>query len=423
MYLGKTLKILAPFHSRNFRLYFGGQWVSLVGSWMTNTATVWVVYELTRSPMWLAVVGLATQLPSIVLGPFAGVLIDRVDRLRLLMATQCLAMVHASLLAVFMLSGVLNVWMILGLALFQGVIASVDMPTRQSMAVLLAERREDLSGVIALNASMFHLARLIGPAIAGIVIATFGAGVCFTLDAVSYIAVLIALIAMRLPAGKSKVVPLVAGVMAQLREGVRYVIGSFPIRTHVLLSGGMAAFTLSYATLMPQYADVFFGGDARTLGILLSSAAAGALTAALYLAGRARLAGIGSAITTGAIMSGIGLWGFAVSRELWISCVCLAVAGGGGILVMASNNTLIQSMLEDDKRGRVMSLYTVVFFGGFPLGGLLNGWLAARFGPAVVPAFAGTAALGLAAIYVRMRPHLRVDIKRILHAQSAQFEG
>lgn len=388
---------------------------------MTNTAMVWVVFELTQSPLWLAAVGLASQLPSIIVGPFAGVLIDRVDRLKLLMVMQFFSMFHAAALAALTLTGSLNIWVLLGLALFHGIIAAVDMPTRQSLSVVLAERREDLSGVIALNASMFHLARLIGPAVAGIVIATFGAGVCFTADAVSYIAVLSALAAMRLPVVKDKKPAIRPGVLAQMHEGVRYVVGSFAIRTHVLLSGAMAAFTLSYAILMPQYATAFFDGDARTLGLLLSSTAAGALIAALYLAARSKLAGIGSAITAGALMSGGALWGFAFSRNLWISCVCLTIAGAGGILVMASNNTLIQSMLEDDKRGRVMSLYTVVFFGGFPLGGLLNGWLASHFGAPVVPAFCGSAALILASAYIYLRPRLRVDIKRALHIRAEQI--
>lgn len=388
----------------------------MVGTWMTNTATVWLVYELTQSPLWLGVAALAGQLPAVVLGPFAGVWVDRVDRLKLLIAAQCFAMLHAGALAVLTFSGVINIWFLLGLTLFHGVVNSVDMPTRQSLSVLLADRREDLAGVIAMNASMFHLARLAGPAVAGVVIALFGAAVCFAVDAVSYIAVLVALFAMRLRKPEISTAKR-QSVMVDLIEGVKYVAGSFPIRTHMLLSGAMAAFVLSYASLMPMYSDVFFHGNAETLGWMMASTAAGALIAALYLASRRSLAGIGSAIVTGALLTVAALWGFAYTRDFTMSCILLAVAGGGGILVLASNNTLIQSMLEENKRGRVMSLYGVVFFGGFPLGALFNGWLAARFGAAAAPVFSGCAGLLLAVFYVWIRPKLRVEIKELIHAQ------
>lgn len=408
--------MLAPFRSRNFRLYFFGQWISLTGTWMTNTAMVWLVYDLTGSPMWLAIVGMASQLPMVVAGPFAGVLVDRVDRLRLLTVLQVLMMSYAVALAALTFSGMINQWWLLALALFHGFVHSVDVPTRQSMTMMLAERRENLTGVIALNASMFHGARVIGPAVAGFMIASFGAAVCFAADATSYIAVLACLGVMRNPAGKSPPAATTSGVLGQLREGVAYASGSFPLRWHLGLTGAMGFFVLSYAALMPMYADVFFGGSARTLGLMMTSTAVGALTAALYLASRRRLAGIGSVITAGAGLCGLGLLGFAFSRDLWTSCALLTIVGFGGILVMAANNTVVQSLVEEDKRGRVMSLYGVLFSGGLPLGSLWNGWLASTIAPQAVPIFTGISALIITVIFVRMRPRLRTAVRAVLQA-------
>ena len=403
---------LAPFSSRNYRLFFGGQVVSLMGSWMTQTAIVWLVYQLTHSAAWLGVVAFSGQVPGLLIGPAAGVWVDRLDRRRLLIATQGLAMLQSLALAWFTLSGSISVTKLALLAMVQGVINAFDMPARQALPVLLVEKKEHLGSVIAMNVSMFHLARLVGPAVAGFVIAGIGAGWCFLIDGVSYVAVIAALLAMRLrqePVAKSG-----QSIWHDFRSGLDYALGFGPIRRLIWLVGCMALFGMSFAVLTPVYAREYFGGDARTLGLLMSSSAAGSVMAAVYLSGRRSLRGLGRVIYSGAVLMGLALIAFAFSRHLALSICCLLLAGGGSILVIASSNTLLQNLVDGDKRGRVMSLYTMAFLGGMPVGSLLTGLLAHQVSTTFATTVNGAACLLLGYLFYRQLPRFRAQAKPAL---------
>jgi MFS family permease len=405
-------RLLTPFSSRNYRLYFGGQLVSLLGTWMTQTATIWLVYHLTGSPFWLGAVGLIGQAPAVLLSPLGGVWVDRLDRLVLLKATQALAMVQSLLLALFTFTGWLTIEGLTALAMFQGLINAFDLPARQSLNVMLAEKREHLPAIIGMNSSMFNLARLAGPALAGLVIASAGAGWCFLIDGLSYLAVLAALCAMRLshpqpaPSGRS--------VWHELREGTRYAWGFLPIRALILMTGAIGVFGFSYAVLVPVYARTVFGGDARTLGWLMSATAAGSVAGALYLASRKSIRGLGSTIVFGGVLAAIAMGIFAFSEILWLSMLCLALIGMGAILVFASNNTLVQNLVEENKRGRTMSIYTVAFLGGMPLGGLLTGALADVAGVTLATSLNAVLCLALTLVFAGMLPRLRRDARPVL---------
>lgn len=403
---------LAPFASRNYRLFFSGQIVSLMGSWMTQTATVWLVYHITHSAFWLGVVACAGQLPGLLIGPAAGVWVDRLDRRFLLIATQVASMLQSLALAYFTLSGKINITQLTLLAMVQGVINAFDMPARQALPVLLVEKKEHLANVIAMNVSMFHLARLTGPAIAGFVIAGIGAGFCYLFDGLSYLAVIVAFVAMRLrqpPVDQSG-----ASIWDDFRSGLDYALGFGPIRRLIFLIGCMALFGMSFAVLTPVYARDYFGGDARTLGLLMSSSAAGAVIAAVYLSSRESLRGLGRVIYAGAGLMGMALIAFAFSRNLAMSIGCLVLAGCGTILVVASSNTLLQNLVDEGKRGRVMSLYTMAFLGGMPMGSLLTGSLAQQCGTTVATCANGVACLILGCLFFRQLPAFREQARPVL---------
>jgi MFS family permease len=405
-------RILTPFSSRNYRLYFAGQAISMLGTWITQTATVWLVYHLTGSPAWLGAVAFLGQLPAILISPLGGVWVDRLDRMMLLKVTQALAMVQSFLLAAFTLTGQMNIWLLTGLAMFQGLINAFDLPTRQSLNILLAEKREHLPAIIAMNSSMINLARLVGPALAGVIIAWVGAGWCFLLDALSYIAVLAAVFAMRLAVPLPA--PRAGSVWTELREGWHYTWGFLPIRALLLMTAATGIFGLSYAVLIPVYAKMVFGGDAMLLGLLMSASAAGSVLAALYLAGRKSIRGLGRAIVFGGVLSAVALAVFAFSKTLWLSLACLVLTGMGGILIFASNNTLIQNLVEETKRGRTMSIYTVAFLGGMPLGALLTGSVADVIGITPATCLNAAACLAIAILFARWLPRLRSEARPVL---------
>lgn len=379
---------------------------------MTQTTTVWLVYHITGSPFWLGAVALLGQLPAILLSPLGGVWVDRLDRLKLLKATQILAMAQSLLLAFFTLTGRIDIWLLTGLAMFQGLINAFDLPVRQSLNVLLAEKREHLPAIIGMNSSMINLARLVGPAIAGFVIAGVGAGWCYLADGLSYVAVLAAIFSMRL--ARPQPAPRSGSVWHEMREGMRYARGFLPIRALVLMTGAMGVFGMSFAVLMPVYARTVFGGDARTLGMLMSASAAGSVLAALYLAGRSSIRGLGRTIIFGGMLAGGALVVFAFSKILWLSMLCLVLTGMGAILVFASNNTLIQNLVEESKRGRTMSIYTVAFLGGMPLGGLLTGSMAAVAGIVPVTCFNAAACILLSVMFGCYLPRLRTEARPVL---------
>ncbi|HSS50804.1 MAG TPA: MFS transporter [Thermoanaerobaculia bacterium] len=397
---------------RNYRLFFSGQSVSLVGTWMTRIATSWLVYRLTRSALLLGLVGFAGQIPSFLLAPFAGVLIDRWDRHRLLIVTQVLAMLQSAALAVLALTGVINVWHVLALSLFQGLINSFDMPARQAFVVQMVEDRADLSNAIALNSSMVNAARLLGPSIGGVLIAAVGEGWCFFWDAVSYLAVIASLLLMRLPprpkrqAARSKVLP-------ELREGLAYVAASPPIRSILLLLALVSLVGMPYTVLMPVFASTVLHGGPHTLGFLMAATGVGALLGAVFLARRRSVLGLGKVIPTTAALFGASLAAFSLSRFLGLSLVLLLFTGVGFMVTMSASNTVLQTLVEDNKRGRVMSLYTMAIMGMTPFGSLLAGGLASRIGAPRTLLFGGLGCIAAALWFTLLLPKLRERVRPI----------
>jgi len=397
---------------RNYRLFFSGQSISLIGTWMTRIATSWLVYRLTRSALLLGLVGFAGQIPSFLLAPFAGVLIDRWNRHRLLIVTQILAMLQSAALAILALTGGINIWHVLALSLFQGLINSFDMPARQAFVVQMVEDRADLSNAIALNSSMVNAARLLGPSIGGVLIAAVGEGWCFFWDAVSYLAVIASLVLMRLPprpqrpATKSKVLP-------ELREGLVYVAASPPIRSILLLLALVSLVGMPYTVLMPVFASTVLHGGPHTLGFLMAATGVGALLGAVFLARRRSVLGLGKVIPTTAALFGASLAAFSLSRFLGLSLALLLVTGIGFMVTMSASNTVLQTLVEDDKRGRVMSLYTMAIMGMTPFGSLLAGGLASRIGAPRTLLFGGLGCIVAALWFVLLLPKLRERVRPI----------
>ncbi len=359
---------------RNYRLFFTGQSVSLIGTWMTRIATSWLVYRLTGSALLLGVIGFAGQIPTFLLSPFAGVWVDRLNRHRLLVATQALAMIQSFALAVLALLNIINIHEILWLSVFQGLINAFDMPARQAFLVEMIENRDDLGNAIALNSSMVNMARLIGPSIAGVIIGLSGEGICFLIDGFSYVAVIASLLAMHLkPAVGEK---MRTRMLTELKEGWHYVSSFAPVRSLLLLLGTVSLFGMPYTILMPVFASRVLHGNAYTLGFLMAATGVGALVAALRLAARKSVLGLGMVVCLSAFTFGISLILFALSRVLWLSLLLMFFAGFGMMQQMASSNTIIQTIVAGDKRGRVMSYYTMAVVGMAPFGSLLAGGLA-----------------------------------------------
>lgn len=384
---------LRALRHRNYRLFFCGQSISLIGTWMQRIAMGWLAYRLTHSPFLLGVVGFAGQIPTFILSPVAGVLADRWNRHRTLVVTQVLALVQATVLAALVLSGSIAVWHLIVLSIILGTINALDIPVRQAFIVQLLDRKEDLGNAIALNSSMVNAARLVGPSIAGILIAAFGEGWCFLVNAVSYIPVIAALLALRMAPAAAR--PAGGRVIDVLREGFHYVRDFTPVRNMLLLLALVSLAGMPYQVLMPIFAKDVLGGGAHTLGFLMGASGLGALVGTVYLALRRTIRGFGRIITAATVVFGVGLIAFSFSREVWLSLALVFVAGLGMIVQMASSNTVIQTVIDDDKRGRVMSFFTMAFMGMAPFGSLLAGALASRIGaPATVALGGGFCVLG-----------------------------
>jgi len=388
---------------RNYRLFFFGQGMSLVGTWMQRIALGWLVYRLTGSELLLGVVGFAGQVLTFLAAPFAGVLADRADRRGLLVATQTLAMVQAFVLAGLTLGGVVTVWQIVVLSAVLGLINGFDIPIRQSFVVEMLESRQDLPNAIAMNSFLVNGARLAGPSVAGVVIAVVGEGVCFLLNGVTFVAVIAALLAMRVrplerPVHKRH-------VLSHLREGLAYVAGFAPIRA-VLLLATVSLLGMSYAVLMPAFAKTVLHGGPETLGWLMAAVGVGAMGGAVLLALRSSVRGLGRVLAAACGLFGAALIGFAFSRDLYVSLGLLAVAGFGMMVEFASTNSLIQTLVDDDKRGRVMSFYVMAFMGMAPFGSLLAGGLARAFGAPVAVAVGGAGCMLAAALFATRLPML-----------------
>jgi MFS family permease len=404
--------MLRALDHRNYRLFFSGQSVSLIGTWMTRIATSWLVYRLTNSAFLLGVVGFAGQIPSFLLAPFAGVLVDRWNRHHLLVATQALAMAQSLALATLTLTGVVKIWHVIVLSAFQGVINAFDMPARQAFVVEMVDRREDLSNAIALNSSMVNAARLLGPSLAGVIIAAVGEGWCFMLDGVSYLAVIASLLLMWLPRAVAVQIE-EEDLFRQIREGWRYIIGFPPIRNMLLLLALVSLVGMPYTVLMPVFATEILGGGPYTLGWLMAASGVGALMGALFLAARKTVLGLGKFIPMMAAAFGVGLIAFSFSRALWLSLLLMVVTGLGFMVQMAVSNTLLQTIVEEDKRGRVMSFYAAAVMGTTPFGSLLAGLVAARIGAPYTLLISGICCIIGAVWFARTLPALRRDIRPI----------
>jgi MFS family permease len=369
-------------------LFFAGQGVSLVGTWMTRVATGWLVYRLTGSSVLLGIVSFAGQAPVFFLAPLAGVLVDRWDRHRTLVATQILSMLQSLAVGALALSGIITVWHIALLALLQGVINAFDMPARQSFVVEMVEDREDLVNAIALNSSLVNAARLVGPALAGVVIAAVGEAWCFVIDGLSYIAVLVSLLLMQLAQRPRHVSS--PRVTEQLREGWHYVNESIPIRSLLLLLAAVSLAGMPYTVLMPVIASEVLHGGPNTLGFLMAASGLGALVGAFNLATRRTVLGLGRRVVICSALFGAGVIGLGSSTHLWLSMLILPVIGFSMMQHMAATNTILQTVVDDQKRGRVMSFYSMAFQGMAPFGSLLAGALAAQIGTRWTLAASGT---------------------------------
>jgi MFS family permease len=367
---------------RNFRLFFGGQSISLIGTWMTRIATSWLVYRLTGSALLLGTVSFAGQIPTFLLAPFAGVWVDRLDRRQVLIWTQALSMVQSLMLAALTFSGHITVAWILALSVMQGAINAFDMPGRQAFTVQMVGNRDDLSNAIAINSSMVNMARLVGPSLAGMVIAVSSEAWCFLIDGLSYIAVIASLLAMHIdaPAVRRKA----TSTLHELKEGWSYVSGFHAIRTILLLFAAVSLVGMPFVVLMPIFAVNVLHGGPHTLGFLMGAMGVGALISALSLAVRKSVRGLIRMIPIAATVFGLGLIGFGLSRSFWLSMVMVLIAGMGMMQGMAASNTIIQTLVSEDKRGRVMSYYTMTFMGMAPFGALLAGFMTHGIGRSIV---------------------------------------
>jgi len=400
---------------RNFKLFFSGQIISLIGTWMQTIAEAWLVYRLTGSSVLLGVVGFAGQIPIFILSPLGGLAADRWNRHRIVIGTQAASMILALILAILTLSHLIKTWEIIVLASLLGAVNAFDIPARQSFLIEMVER-EDLMNAIALNSSMFNGARVIGPAIAGILVARIGEGWCFFANGVSYIAVIIGLMMMKLPAYRP--VSFGTSPYEHIAEGFRYVKRTTPILALITLIGIVSLVAVPFSVLMPIFADRILHRGAHGLGILMGASGVGALLGALTLASRRGVSGLGRVVGMSAMAFGISLIFFSFSKVFWLSVVLLIPVGYAVMLQMSSSNTLIQAMVPDELRGRAMAMYTMMFMGMAPIGSLLSGIFADRIGAPWTVALGGAGAIVGAIFFLRRLPSLRFEARQLLDAQG-----
>jgi len=408
---GLVKQTLRALRHKNYKLFFTGQSLSLIGTWMQSVALGWLVYRLTDSAFLLGFVGFSSQVPTFILASFAGVLADRYNKHKIIIATQTLALLQASILAFLTLTGSIQIWHILSLSLFSGLINAFDMPTRQSFVIDMVEDRNDLPNAIALNSLTFNAARLIGPTVAGFLISSIGEGLCFLINAISYIAVIAALLLMRISPHinnqrKEK-------VLEGLKEGIKYAYNFKPIRALLLLIGLVSLTGMPYTVLMPVFAKDILNGNSQTLGFLFGAVGSGALIGAIYLASRNSVLGLGRWIAIATSIFSLGLLFFSFSRNIYLSIALMLFTGFGMMMQMASTNTLLQTLVDDDKRGRVMSLYVMAFMGTAPFGSFMAGTLASTIGAPYTVLSSGIICLIGAILFYKYLPSLRKHIRPI----------
>ncbi len=397
---------------KNFRLFVEGQSLSLIGTWLQMVALTWLVYKMTNSAMILGIVGFSGQIPVFLIGPFAGVLADRWNRHKMLFVTQSLALVQALVLTILVFLNIIQIWHIISLSIFLGIINAIDMPIRQSFVFdMIEDHKEDVGNAIALNSSMVNLARLGGPTIAGLIIATLGEGWCFLLNSVSFIAVIISLIRMDI---KPKIVSKKEfKILNELKEGFNYSFKFEPIRTLIFLLAIVSLVSSSLTLLAPIFAKEYLQGGASTYGFLIGAYGAGALLGAIYLLNKKNILGLGKIIVFAVVSFGLGIILFSFSRIVYISVSIMLFAGTGMMLHIASTNTLLQTIAEESKRGRVMSFYGMAFRGMSPFGSLIAGSLGSYIGAPATLVISGTVCLIGALTFKIKLPELRKQIKPI----------
>jgi MFS family permease len=412
---GRLRSMLRSLEHRNFQLFFAGQLISLIGTWMQNVAQAWLVYRLTGSALLLGTVSFANQAPVFLLAPGGGLVADRRNRHRVVIGTQMASMLLAGMLAALTLGAKIQVWEIIVLAVLLGVVNAFDIPARQAFLVEMVGR-EDLMNAIALNSSMFNGARIVGPAVAGVLVASIGEGWCFFANAVSYLAVIAGLLLMQIerrPAVKHERSPL-----EDIVEGFRFVAQARPVRALLLMVGLVSLVGMPYMVLMPIFADQILHGGARGLGILTGSTGVGALAGALALAMRTGLRGLARWVAIAAATFGAGLVAFAYSRWFWISVAVLIPVGFAMMVQMASSNTLIQAMVPDRLRGRVMAVYSMMFMGMAPMGALFAGTVAHTLGSPLTVAIGGVVCMMGAGVFAMHLPRLRGEARQLILAQG-----
>ena len=407
--------LLRALRHRNYRLFASGQAISLIGTWMQTVAESWLVYRLTGSPLLLGVVGFANRIPVFLFSTVGGAVADRYNRHRVVLATQIASMCLASLLAFLTLTHLVQVWHLMAIAVLLGIVNAIDIPTRQSFVVELVAR-EDLQNAIALNSSMFNGARIIGPAVAGVLVAAVGEGWCFFANAVSYIAVIASLVLMRVPSAAPTARP--PSIWAHVAEGFRFVLRSRPIVVLLLLLGFVSLMGTPYSVLMPIIADQTFHAGSRGLGLLMGASGVGAFIGALTLARRVGLHGYGRTIGLAAMGLGLSLIAFSAVRYFWLGVALLLPAGFAMMTQMAASNTLIQSMIPNSLRGRVMAVYSMMFMGMAPIGALLAGALAGWLGATTTIAIGGAFCFLAGAVFLNRLPHLRDEARELIRAQQ-----
>jgi len=371
----------------------------------------WLIYRMTDSAFLLGLIGFTGQIPTVIFGSFAGVYADRLNRRNLLIATQAFAMMQALLLAFLTLTGLVAVWHLIVLSIILGIVNAFDVPARQSFVIDLVENRRDLGNAIALNSFMFNSARLVGPSIAGLLIAYVGEGICFLVNGISFFAIIVALLAMKT---NQKVREQSSGaVLHELREGFRYVFGFAPIKYIILLVGMVSLLSMPYIVLMPVFARDILHGGPHTLGFLMGATGIGALIGALYLASRKSVIGLGRIITISTCIFGCGLIAFSFSRYLPLSLLMMLMTGFGMIVSAASCNTIVQTIVDEDKRGRVMSFYAIAFIGMAPFGSLIGGSIAHNIGAPLTLAGCGVLGIVCAVFFYYRLPQIRKSVRPI----------
>lgn len=403
--------VFRSFQYRNYRLFFGGQSISLIGTWIQRIATPWLVYDLSGSALLLGVVGFAGQIPTFFIAPFAGVLTDRYNKYHIMIATQVAAMIQAMVLALIFFSGNIRIWQIILLNIILGCVNAFDTPARQSFMIEIVERREDLSNAIALNSSMVNGAKLLGPSIAGMLIALTGEGICFLINGVSYVFVITSLLLMRVKPGKRarRQIP----ILQELKEGVSYALEFAPVKYIIALLALVSLMGTSYTVIMPVMVREVLGAGPNSFGFLMGASGMGALAGALYLASRRSVVGLFKFIPLAAALFGIGLVALSFSRFIPLSLFLMVIVGLGNMLQMASSNTLLQTIIDDDKRGRIMSFYAMAFMGTLPFGSILAGSLAKLIGPDRTILLGGFACLAGSLLFARRLPEIRTVIHPI----------